>query len=115
MLPALDDTLKKPTDSLIRGGNTMSKKEAYVRLTGIVQGVGLRWRAFQRANDLGLTGWIRNRPDGDVDALLQGDETKIREMIEWMQQGPSHARVQNVQVQWKNAKRLFDDFHIQRV
>jgi len=99
---------------LCLGGNTMSFKEAYVRISGIVQGVGLRWRALQKAEELGLKGWIRNRPDGDVDAVLQGDDEKIKAMIGWMKRSPSHALVQNIEVQWEKAEKLYENFVIRR-
>ncbi|MFP4482740.1 MAG: acylphosphatase [Thermovirgaceae bacterium] len=92
----------------------MSAKEVYVRVSGIVQGVGFRWRALQKAGELSLKGWIRNRPDGDVDALLQGDAEKIRKMIDWMEQGPPHAIVRGIEAQWKDAESLYEDFEIRK-
>ncbi|MGC9489754.1 MAG: acylphosphatase [Thermovirgaceae bacterium] len=92
----------------------MSVKETYLRISGIVQGVGFRWRTLQKAKELGLKGWIRNRPDGDVDAVLQGDNEKIKAMIEWMERSPPHSLVQNIEVQWGKAEKLYADFMIRR-
>lgn len=92
----------------------LPKKEAYVRVSGVVQGVGFRWKALQEAEALDVRGWIRNRPDGDVDATLQGEEDKVREMLQWMRKGPSRAVVRDMSVRWDDAKCLFDDFHIRR-
>ncbi|MGC9371684.1 MAG: acylphosphatase [Thermovirgaceae bacterium] len=92
----------------------MSEKEAYVRISGIVQGVGFRWRALQKAEELDLKGWIRNRPDGDVDAVLQGNIEKIKTMIGWMERGPSNALVRNIEVEWKKGEKLYEDFIIHR-
>ncbi len=92
----------------------MSSKEAYVRISGIVQGVGFRWRALQKAEELGLKGWIRNRHDGDVDAVLQGNNEKIEAMIRWMERGPSRALVQNIEVEWKKPEKLYEGFLIRR-
>ena len=90
----------------------MPLKEAYVRVSGIVQGVGYRWQAVQKAESLGLKGWIRNRPDGYVDAILQGEETAVQDMIDWMKKGPPHAVVCDVSVQWSFPENLFEDFRI---
>jgi acylphosphatase len=76
-------------------------KRAQVRVTGAVQGVFFRSEARDRARSLGVSGWIRNAPDGSVRAVFEGDEEKVRSMVEWCRRGPSGARVDDVQVDWE--------------
>jgi acylphosphatase len=67
-----------------------------LRITGIVQGVGYRY-AFQReAQRLGVTGWVRNRADSSVEALIQGADEALDALTAWARRGPSGARVSGV-------------------
>ena len=70
-----------------------------VRVTGRVQGVFFRAWTRDEAKALGLTGWVRNAADGSVEALLEGSESAVAKMIELLGQGPSHARVDEVDVE----------------
>lgn len=67
-----------------------------LRILGRVQGVWYRGWAIARARELGLSGWIRNRQDGSVEALLRGSESRVRTMIEHCRGGPPAARVERV-------------------
>ena len=69
-----------------------------LRITGRVQGVGYRAWAMQTARGLGLRGWVRNRRDGSVEALLTGDDDAVERMIEACRDGPWGARVVDVAV-----------------
>jgi acylphosphatase len=69
-----------------------------VRVTGSVQGVFFRVWAQGQARELGVSGWVRNCPDGSVEAHLAGEENNVRRMIERMQRGPANARVEEVTV-----------------
>jgi acylphosphatase len=69
-----------------------------LRITGRVQGVGYRAWAMRRAHGLGLSGWVRNRIDGSVEALVSGDENAVAAMIEVARDGPFGARVSDVAV-----------------
>ena len=64
-----------------------------VRISGIVQGVGFRYWAWSVANELGVHGWVRNDPDGDVLAHLEGPEPAIATMLKRLHNGPRFARV----------------------
>jgi acylphosphatase len=70
-----------------------------VRITGRVQGVFYRAWAQGEARELGISGWIRNCPDGIVEAQLSGEEHDVERMIERMRRGPSNARVEQVDVE----------------
>ncbi|MEJ8798049.1 acylphosphatase [Trinickia caryophylli] len=65
----------------------------YVRVQGIVQGVGFRHATVRQAHSLGITGWVSNLPDGSVEAMVQGPAERIDRMLEWMRRGPPSARV----------------------
>ena len=71
----------------------------HLRLTGHVQGVFFRVWAQGHARELGISGWIRNCPDGSVEAHLAGEEEAVGRMIERMRNGPSNARVDDVEVE----------------
>lgn len=66
-------------------------------VSGRVQGVGFRWYARAKAEELGLAGWVRNLPDGRVEAWLEGEEEAVRAMLAWLAKGPPAARVTNVE------------------
>lgn len=69
-----------------------------LRIHGLVQGVGFRYALALQAQRLGLTGWVRNRRDGTVEATVAGDETAVAQIIEWSHRGPSSAEVSRVDV-----------------
>jgi acylphosphatase len=69
-----------------------------VRISGHVQGVFFRTSCARRADDLGLAGWVRNLPLGDLEAVFQGEDRAVEDMLAWCRTGPSHARVERVEV-----------------
>jgi acylphosphatase len=73
--------------------------QARLTITGRVQGVGYRDWAMTTARRLGLSGWVRNRTDGAVEALIVGDDAAVGKMIEACRRGPSLARVDTVDVE----------------
>lgn len=68
----------------------------HVWLHGTVQGVGYRWSTRQQAQALGLNGWVRNLPDGRVEAVFEGSEQQISRMMAWCQIGPPAAAVEQM-------------------
>jgi acylphosphatase len=74
-------------------------KAVQARVTGRVQGVSFRWYAQEQALRLGVSGWVRNEPDGSVLLHVEGDDDAVDAMVAWCRQGPSMAKVGNVAVQ----------------
>ncbi len=74
----------------------MSNRIYKVQITGRVQGVSFRFWAREEAVRLGLGGWVRNLPDGRVEALIQGERAAVDRMLSWLLQGPPAARVAGV-------------------
>ena len=70
-----------------------------VRIFGRVQGVFFRQWTINQARTLGVSGWVRNVPDGTVEAHVEGDEGPVAKMIESMQRGPSQAHVEDLTVE----------------
>lgn len=70
-----------------------------VRVYGRVQGVFFRQWAVNQARALGVSGWVRNCPDGTVEAQVQGEEVAVAKLIAAMHRGPSQARVEDVHVE----------------
>jgi acylphosphatase len=73
-------------------------RTVHLRIEGRVQGVGYRAFVDMRATELGLSGWVRNRRDGSVEAVLQGPPAAVGDMLEMCRRGPPAARVDNVEV-----------------
>jgi len=73
--------------------------QARLTITGRVQGVGYRDWAITTGQRLGLTGWVRNRRDGSVEALIVGDDADVGAMIEACRHGPAMARVDSIDVE----------------
>ena len=69
----------------------------YIRVSGRVQGVGFRWFACAAAARLDLTGWVRNREDGDVEMEVQGDEGPVEEFVQAVSRGPRYAIVEDME------------------
>jgi acylphosphatase len=67
--------------------------EIHVRVTGVVQGVGFRWFVRERARRLGLSGWVRNLPDGSVEVVASGEDGQVQLLRAELQSGPSGAQV----------------------
>jgi acylphosphatase len=75
-------------------------KRAEVTVRGMVQGVFFRVETRDRADSLGLSGWVTNAPDGTVQAAFEGDDERVESMVEWCRRGPSGASVDEVEVTW---------------
>lgn len=95
-------------------------KQAHVYVIGDVIGVGFRAWVKIQAKILGVKGWVRNThdrseifgPSGGVEAILQGDEEKVNQMIEILRAGSPIAHVTDLEIMWQEAKEAFDSFEI---
>jgi acylphosphatase len=87
-------------------------QRARVRVSGQVQGVFFRDSTRQKAEELGLAGWVRNVPDGQVEALFEGPSAKIREMVHWCEEGPQRASVENVDTDFESADGDLEGFEV---
>lgn len=90
----------------------MKKTRAHVLIKGRVQGVFFRGEASEEAQRLGLSGWVRNKWDGSVEAVFEGEKVAIEEMISWCHKGPPSAIVREVEVKWEEYKGEFTSFSI---
>ena len=88
------------------------KVRVHIFVSGLVQGVFFRENTRQEAEKLGINGWVKNLPDGKVEAVFEGDRNKVEEMIEWSKKGSSPAKVENIDLNWENFKNEFSEFNI---
>jgi acylphosphatase len=89
-------------------------KQAHVIITGTVQGVGYRYFVRSNAENLGLKGWVRNTSNGKVEAVLQGTEEQVQEMLALARQGPILSEVKDIEVEWEGVEGEFSDFEIKK-
>jgi acylphosphatase len=94
----------------------MPSESSFLRVSavvrGYVQGVGYRIFALREAQRLGLTGWTRNRPDGAVEVVAEGEEEALRQYLARLERGPSEAEVAHVEVRWEPAEGSWTEFGI---
>ena len=89
-------------------------KQVHLYIKGDVIGVGFRaWTKIQ-AKITGVTGWVRNNEEGFVEAQIQGEEEKVKQIIETIKKGPSVSHVSEVEVFWQEPKEIFDQFEIRK-
>jgi acylphosphatase len=88
------------------------KKRCHVFISGRVQGVCFRAYTKKQADSLGLAGWVKNRANGQVESVFEGDETAVRTMLAWCRQGPPLARVKDVDVSDEPVSGTYKDFRI---
>ena len=90
----------------------MSDQSLTVKISGQVQGVWFRASTRDEAIRLGLTGWVRNLPDGRVEAVFEGPEEKLNQMLAWCWQGPPGAKVARVEEGWSEVSGQFKTFGV---
>jgi acylphosphatase len=89
----------------------MTKIARHVSVTGRVQGVFFRAWIREQADELGVTGWVRNCPDGRVDSHIEGEEAAVQQLLERLHRGPPSAQVEDVHL-WDVELCDFDDFEV---
>lgn len=81
----------------------MERVRARVLIAGRVQGVGFRAAMRDKARAAGLEGWVRNLPDGRVEAVFEGTRSAVQRLVSWSYSGPNGATVEKVEVAWEEA------------
>ena len=87
-----------------------------MRISGRVQGVFYRKSTEEKARALGLSGWVRNMPDGSVETFAVGDQALLEAFIAWCKDGPPMARVDEVALEWRDSEEssLADDERVEQ-
>jgi acylphosphatase len=89
-------------------------KRVHLVVTGRVQGVWYRASARREAERRELSGWVRNREDGAVEAVAEGEAPRLEDFVSWCRRGPPAARVDGVDVEWSEATGEFAGFCVRR-
>lgn len=90
----------------------MGIKRYHFIINGRVQGVGYRYSTRHYAQDLNVVGWVKNRDDGKVELIAEGDKITLEQLLTWLKQGPCFADVTNVKVTHHPATGEFTEFSI---
>lgn len=90
----------------------MVRVHAHVVVSGLVQGVWFRASTQRKAEELGVKGWVRNTEDGCVEAVFEGDKSRVEDMIAWCRQGPPKAAVEDVKVNFTDYSGAFSNFTV---
>ena len=90
----------------------MGIERYHLVVSGRVQGVGYRYSTRNFALQLGLVGWVKNRDDGKVEIVAEGDKIHLEELAEWAKQGPRFSKVDTVDVEQQPTSGEFSDFSI---
>ena len=80
------------------------RARAHIVVAGLVQGVAFRAATVDAARRLGVKGWVRNLPDGRVEAEAEGERARVEALVAWCRRGPPAARVEDVQVAWSHPR-----------
>ena len=88
------------------------KSSVHVLISGRVQGVFFRANTKQQAEMLGLSGWVRNTKDGKVEAIFEGEEKGVNQILKWCHRGSSLSKVEKVDVKKQEPTNEYDDFSI---
>ncbi len=86
------------------------KVRAHVLISGRVQGVFFRSNIQQKSIERKVTGWVHNLQDGRVEAIFEGEDTDVKELINYCRRGPPTARVENTEVKWEEYTGEYYDF-----
>ena len=86
----------------------------YLIVHGNVQGVGFRHHTRVKATELGLTGYVKNRPDGTVEIVAEGETPTVNQFLDWAKQGPPAASVRQVDIDYGTANGEFSQFTVER-
>lgn len=87
-------------------------KRAHLFVEGKVQGVGFRYFTQTNARDMNINGWVKNLPDGRVEAVFEAPKTKVENMIDRCKEGPRAARVDNLDWEWVERPQALNTFEV---
>lgn len=90
----------------------MDRVRVRVLIEGRVQGVNFRAATRDQARAGSVSGWVRNLPDGRVEALFEGQRGAVQRIVSWCYSGPTHAHVDRVELEWSQPEGLDDGFRI---
>jgi acylphosphatase len=90
----------------------MTKTRAHIYITGKVQGVFFRQNTKRKAQSRGVSGWVSNLPDGRVEAVFEGEDAAVKEIVDYCRHVPSFAKVENVEVAFEDYTDEFTNFSI---
>lgn len=91
---------------------TTDQLRAHVVVHGLVQGVWFRASTKDEADRVGVTGWVRNLPDGSVEAVFEGMKKSVEAIVGWCHRGPAGATVDKVDIVWEPYSREFGHFEV---
>ncbi len=89
----------------------MHSARAHLQISGLVQGVGYRFFTARKAGVYGLKGFVKNKADGRVEVIAEGDRGMLEEFIKELRVGPISAHVTDVRIEWEEPTYEFDGFH----
>jgi len=88
------------------------KTRAHVWVEGHVQGVFFRYETSRIARNLNVNGWVRNLPNGQVEAVFEGEKENVEEMVKFCRRGPPGAQIDDVEAKWETYRGEFSTFEI---
>ena len=88
------------------------RKRVEINVFGNVQGVFFRQGVKNKADELGVSGFVKNLEDGSVKIIAEGEEDKLEKLIDWCKNSPGFAEVKEVKIDWLEAENKFNDFRI---
>jgi acylphosphatase len=99
---------------MVHAAPFMTLRRVHLRITGLVQGVSYRACTRDEAHRLGVKGWVRNLPNGDVEAVAEAPADTLERFIAWCHRGPEEARVESVKVSDEASTAPFSTFEVRR-
>lgn len=87
-------------------------RRLHAQIYGRVQGVSFRYYSVLTAQEIGITGWVRNLEDGSVETAAEGTREQLERFLAFLRRGPSGAQVSKVDVNWSEPSAEFSDFHV---
>jgi acylphosphatase len=109
VLKPLENAILSTTQS---GKANVLKARAHLFIFGRVQGVFFRSQTKNKADINGVKGWIRNLPDGGVEAVFEGEKEAVQKLVDFCKQGPFGARVAKIDFEWEPYSGMFENFGI---